>query len=88
VLFRSVMPLLKGRDGTDTSYETDTILIGAGESFDVIFTAPAHSGPGYDTYMLYNRRYSQEDNLGGGGQRTEVRVYSSGTLPDQSIPNT
>ena len=35
--------------------------MGAGESFDVIVTAPpftggtGSSGDGYDTYMLYNR---------------------------------
>ena len=29
-----------GRDGTDTSYETNTISFGAGESFDVIIEAP------------------------------------------------
>jgi hypothetical protein len=86
--------LMRGRDGTDTSYQTDTILIGAGESFDVIFEAPAFSGgsgssgAGYDTYVLYNRRYTQEDNLAGGfgGQRTEIRVYPSG-LASQAYPN-
>ncbi len=36
--------LMRGRDGTDTSYWTNTILVGAGESFDCIFTAPAFSG--------------------------------------------
>ena len=82
--------LMKGRDGTDTSYMTDTILIGAGESYDVIFEAPAYQGPGlYDTYVLYNRRYTQDSNLstgGAGGQRTEVRVYP-GTLGPQQYLN-
>ncbi len=81
--------LMRGRDGTDTSYEADTLSMGAGESFDVIFTAPAYQGPGpYDTYVLYNRRYTQTDNLGNGygGQRTEVRVYPSGVGPQQ-FPN-
>ena len=45
VVGRDATPM-RGRDGTDTSYETDTINIGPGESFDVIFTAPPHSGPG------------------------------------------
>jgi hypothetical protein len=72
---------MKGTDGTDTSYETDTVNVSAGESFDVIFTAPAHSGAGYDTYMLYNRR------LENSGQRTEIRVYSSNTVPAQAFPN-
>jgi FtsP/CotA-like multicopper oxidase with cupredoxin domain len=82
--------LMKGRDGTDTSYEASTVSFGAGESIDAIFTAPPHSGPGYDTYVLYNREYERSNNLAGGfgGQRTEVRVYAAGTLPSQSIPNT
>lgn len=87
--------LMRGRGGADTSYETSTILIGAGESFDTIFTAPAFSGgsgssgQGYDTYMLYNRRLTQVSNLssgGLGGQSTEVRVYPGG-LAAQQIPN-
>ena len=87
--------LMRGRDGTDTSYETDTILVGPGESYDVIFTAPAFSGgsgssgQGYDRYELYNRRLTQVSNLdasGFGGQRTEVRVYPGG-LAAQQYPN-
>jgi len=80
---------MKGRDGTDTSYDTDTILIGAGESFDVIFTAPTHSGGvGPDTYVLYNRAYNRTNNLSvdSGGQRTEIRVYPSGVAAQQ-FPN-
>ncbi len=87
--------LMRGRGGADTSYETDTILIGAGESYDVLFTAPAYSGgsgssgQGYDSYVLYNRRLTQVSNLsdgGFGGQRTEVRVYPGG-LAAQQYPN-
>jgi hypothetical protein len=75
--------------GADTSYETNTISIGAGESFDVIFTAPAYVGPGdYDTYMLYNRDYTRDDNASDyGGQTTEVHVYPANTLSAQQIPN-
>ena len=83
--------LMRGRDGSDTSYETETISINAGESFDVIIQAPAHSGgSGPDIYPLYNRRYTQVANLadgGFGGQRTEVRVFPSGTLNPQQFPN-
>jgi hypothetical protein len=75
---------MTGRDGTDTSYETDTLLMGAGESYDVIFTAPPKTSPGYDTYVLYNRRYTQDDDQATQGQRTEIRVYAAGTLPAQS----
>jgi hypothetical protein len=83
---------MRGRDGTNTSYATNTLSLGAGESFDVIFTAPAHSGGvGPDTYMLYDRAYKHSNNLatgGFGGQATEIRVHPAGTLPAQIIPNT
>ncbi len=82
---------MRGRDGTDTSYEASTVSFGAGESVDAIFTAPPHSGnPGPDTYLLYNRAFERSNNLAGGfgGQRTEVRVYPAGTLPAQLLPNT
>jgi len=94
VVGRDATPM-RGRDGTDTSYMTNTLLFGAGESFDAIFEAPAFSGGsgssglGYDTYVLYNRRYTQDSNLtagGAGGQRTEVRVYN-GTLGAQEYIN-
>jgi hypothetical protein len=79
--------------GTDTSYTTDTLLMGAGESYDVIFEAPAFQttrplvDPGYDTYVLYNRRYTQDDDTATQGQRTEVRVYPAGTRPAQAYFN-
>ena len=82
---------MRGRDGTDTSYETETINIGPGESFDVIFEAPAHSGgAGPDTYLLYNRAYQRSANLapgGFGGAATEIRVFPTGTVGAQSYPN-
>jgi hypothetical protein len=95
VVGRDATPMhggLEGAGSTDTSYETDTLLISAGESYDVIFKAPAFSGSGsYDTYVLYNRRYTQDDNLGdaksAAGQRTEVRVYPANGLNPQSYPN-
>jgi FtsP/CotA-like multicopper oxidase with cupredoxin domain len=81
---------MQGRDGTDTSYETETLNIGPGESYDVIFEAPPHQGPGaYDTYMLYNRAYQRSNNLavgGFGGAATEIRVYPSGVTAQQ-YPN-
>jgi FtsP/CotA-like multicopper oxidase with cupredoxin domain len=81
---------LRGRTGFLGDYETNTLSFGAGESFDVIIEAPAHSGGvGPDKYVLYNRAYTRGDNLvaDGGGQRTEVHVYPSGTLPPQQYPN-
>jgi FtsP/CotA-like multicopper oxidase with cupredoxin domain len=83
---------MRGRDGTDTSYEASTLSFGAGESIDAIFKAPPHSGgSGPDTYVLYNRNYQRSNNLAGGfgGQRTEIRVYpATAALPAQTIPNT
>ena len=87
---------MRGRDGTDTSYETNTLEFGAGESFDTIFKAPAFSGGqgtsalGYDTYVLYNRNFEHSSNLstgGFGGQKTEIHVYPAGTKAAQLIPN-
>ena len=82
------------RDGADTSYATDTIYLGAGESYDAIFTAPAYSGAngpgGYDTYMLFNNAFGALGKPGGvglGGQMTEVRVYGSLSAL-QTAPNT
>ncbi len=97
VVGRDATPM-RGRDGTDTSYFTDTLLMGAGESYDVIIQAPPFSGGtdtdeqgrSYDKYILYNRRYTQDSNLspgGAAGQRTEVRVYPTGTLGDQEYLN-
>jgi FtsP/CotA-like multicopper oxidase with cupredoxin domain len=84
--------LLRGRDGTDISHETNNLLMGAGQSYDAIFTAPPYQGPGpYDTYLLYNRSYSRFNNSdpsGYGGQMTEVRVFPAGTLGPQTVPNT
>lgn len=83
--------LLRGRDGTNTSFVTNTVMLGAGESVEAIFTAPPYVGPGpYDTYLLYNRALNRYDNLnpeGLTGQVTEVRVYPSG-VPAQTVPHT
>jgi FtsP/CotA-like multicopper oxidase with cupredoxin domain len=92
VVGRDATPM-RGRDGTDTSYETDTLNIGPGESYDVIFTAPPKTGAGeYDTYYLYNRSLTRSNNLadgGFGGQTTEVHVYppGPGAPAAQGYPN-
>ncbi|MCV2393293.1 multicopper oxidase domain-containing protein [Actinotalea sp. M2MS4P-6] len=82
--------LMRGRDGTDTAYGTDTVNVGPGESYDVVFTAPAYQGPGeYDTYFLYNRAFARANNLapgGFGGAATEIHVYPNG-VPAQAYPN-
>jgi FtsP/CotA-like multicopper oxidase with cupredoxin domain len=88
VVGRDATPM-RGRGGTDTSYETDTLNIGPGESYDVVFTAPPKTGAGYDTYYLYNRSLLRSNNLasgGFGGQTTEIHVYASGVDP-QAFPN-
>jgi len=81
--------LLRGRDGTDLSYETNTIYFGSGQTTDVIITAPNVTS--LKKYLLYNRNYdrmSNGDGSGYGGQMTEVWVYPAGTLPPQTTPNT
>lgn len=86
--------LMRSSDGTDTSYQTDSIYIGPGEARDVIFTAPPHSGgPDPDVYVLANRNLATLTNKGStapnglGGMATEVHVYPSGSLAPQSAPN-
>jgi FtsP/CotA-like multicopper oxidase with cupredoxin domain len=71
----------------DRRYQTDTILIAPGESYDVIFTAPRVDTP--TTYLLYNRKLAYLNNGGEpyGGQMTEVRVFPAGTLQPQTAPN-
>jgi FtsP/CotA-like multicopper oxidase with cupredoxin domain len=81
--------LLRGRDGTDLSYDTNTVYIGPGESADAIFTGPSVSASGA-TYRLYNRDYAYLSNAGTsglGGQLTEVRISPANTLAPQTVPN-
>ena len=79
------------RNGADTSFVTDVVYMGAGESYDAIFIAPPKTGGGYDTYLLFNNSLGALNAPGAaglGGQMTEVRVYAAGTLPAQTAPNT
>jgi FtsP/CotA-like multicopper oxidase with cupredoxin domain len=81
--------LLRGRDGTDLSYMTNTVFTGAGQSVDAIFTAPGVPS-GVKKYLLYNRNYDRLSNAGGpgyGGQMTEIHIHPAGTLPPQTEPN-
>jgi FtsP/CotA-like multicopper oxidase with cupredoxin domain len=96
-----ITPTVIGEDATylgslpsgraDITYKTNVIYIGPGESRDVLFSAPAHSGnPGPDVYFLRNRNLDRLTNpgvAGMGGMSTEVRVYPYGTLPAQTSPN-
>lgn len=71
--------LLAGRAApgasADITYDTDTVHIGPGESYDVIIQA-THPG----TYLFYNRQLAKLHNPGTewlgkrGGQMTEVRI--------------
>lgn len=83
---------LKGRDNTDLSFMTSSFTLGSGESTDIIFVAPPHSGgSGPDKYLLYSRNLAPLNNAGWagrGGQMTEVHIYPAGTLPEQTEPNT
>ena len=91
VVGRDATPM-RGRDGTDTSYKTDTLNIGPGESYDVHLHRARHQGPGaYDTYLLYNRAYTRSNNLapgGFGGQATEIRVYPAAASAPRPIRTT
>jgi FtsP/CotA-like multicopper oxidase with cupredoxin domain len=78
--------------GTPRAILTNTVDIGPGESRDVIFTAPPHSGgTGPDKYLLYDRDYAYASNAGRpgapGGMQTEIWVYPASTLQTQAHPN-
>ena len=85
--------LVVGRDSTflaDRLYRTSQIDVAPGEAYDVIFTAPAHSGGADpDVYMFYDRNFDNEGTTGEfGGMTTEVRVYPAATaLRNQAVPN-
>ena len=84
--------LLRGLNGADLTYLTNTVEIHAGDSVDAIFVAPPYQTDplGYNRYLFYSRNYRNLNNgghSGYGGQMTEVRVFP-GTLPDQEEPNT
>jgi FtsP/CotA-like multicopper oxidase with cupredoxin domain len=90
VVGRDATPM-RGRDGHDTSYLTETVNMGPGESYDVILDIPDHQGGNPDVYMLYNRAYQRSNNLesvgGFGGAATEIHVYPPGTVTEQAFPN-
>jgi FtsP/CotA-like multicopper oxidase with cupredoxin domain len=79
----------KGGDGTDNSYESNSVDVAPGESRDVLFTAPSAG-----TYLLYDRDFSNLSNAGDGGYGgmiTEIHVHA-GTpddpfVPDQPVPS-
>jgi len=72
-----------GLNGEDLSYGKNVLYVAPGQTYDVMFTAPA---PG--TYPLYNRNCHKNMNAGvaPGGMVSEVAVHP-GTLPPQPGPN-
>ena len=73
---------LRTKDGRDLYYNTNSVNVGGGESFDVILDIPATAAAG-DTYYLYsaNLNYlsnAEEDAIasggGLGGMMTEIKI--------------
>lgn len=65
--------LLRGPDGKDLYYNTNSVTLGGGESVDVILdTTGLHPG----TYFLYttNMNYLSNDTEDFGGMMTEIRI--------------
>jgi hypothetical protein len=85
--------LVVGRDSTflaDRLYRTSQIDVAPGEAYDVIFTAPDHSGGADpDVYLFYDRNLNNDGTAGTfGGMATEVHVYPAATtLRRQAVPN-
>jgi len=76
----------------DTTYFTNVVDIGPGESRDVLFQAPPYLGDGSapDVYLFKNRNLTKLVNAGApglGGMATEVWVYAEGTVGAQEYPN-
>ncbi len=65
--------LLRGPDGKDTAYDTNSVTLGGGESVDVIIDT-AGVAPG--TYFLYttNLNFLSNDGEDFGGMMTEIRI--------------
>lgn len=67
--------LLRGPDGKDLYYDTNTVTLGGGQSFDAIVEIPAGAASG-DRYYLYtsNLNYLSNKDEDFGGMMTEIRV--------------
>ena len=65
---------LRGPDGKDLYYKTNSITVGGGESYDVILDIPA--GASGKTYFLYTTQlhYLSNDAEQFGGMMTEIRI--------------
>ena len=67
--------LLRGPDGKNLYYSTNSVTLGGGESVDAIVDVPADAAPG-TTYFLYttNLNYLSNDAEQFGGMMTEIRI--------------
>ena len=66
--------LLRGPDGKDLYYETNSVTLGGGEAVDAILDT---SGVTPGTYFLYttNLNYLSNDDEDFGGMLTEIQIY-------------
>jgi FtsP/CotA-like multicopper oxidase with cupredoxin domain len=93
MLLEGIEMLVVGRDSTflaDRLYRTSQIDVAPGEAYDVIFTAPEHSGGSEaDVYMFYDRNLHNDGTAGSfGGMATEVHVHPAASgLRGQAVPN-
>ncbi|NLG51893.1 MAG: multicopper oxidase domain-containing protein [Chloroflexi bacterium] len=78
--------LLRGYDGADLSYWTNTLDIEPGETYDVVFTAPPV--PQAVRAYVVNRHYSQLPSTDSllDGLATKIVIYPEG-VPPQEAPN-
>jgi FtsP/CotA-like multicopper oxidase with cupredoxin domain len=66
--------ILRGPTGTDLYYDTNSVSVGGGESFDVILDVPSDASG--KTYYLYtsNLNYLSNDEEAFGGMMTEIHI--------------
>jgi hypothetical protein len=80
---------LRGRDGSDLTYLTDSVHIGAGQSVDVIVDVPDDITE-FARLLLFSRNLAHLSNPGSpglGGPMTEFHVYPADTLDPQKEAN-
>lgn len=67
--------LLRGPDGKDLYYRTNSVTVGGGESYDAILEIPPTAAPG-TRYFLYttNLNYLSNNMEEFGGMMTEIRI--------------
>ncbi|WP_456448344.1 multicopper oxidase domain-containing protein [Thiolapillus sp.] len=66
--------LLRGPTGLDLTYQTNSVYLGGGESYDVLLDIPADAAG--EIYYLYtsNLNYLANDTEAFGGMMTEIRI--------------